>query len=303
MRLNSQPSHIVSFLPGMTTCARWGHGVRPCWWARQTGPGCRTSQFSRSVDPSALLRGRATKPMGWSLRQLRRSSRRRPSAMPAISLVRRGLRGAAGGSRRVGRAGSERASAAVVATVPVAVLPVTAAAGLSAREIRARAVLGAAMALHLRPAPPRRVQWAVFGRPTGGSRYVLDSFFDCARAASASRPFFRRVRGGSNALFLPAASTVAPSARVRRRRRWGREQAGRRTGMRRIPRRNLPILPYEAEEEERMNEWRQTRGAAAAGASTSSSRGGVAEQIAAQQHPATHPAALSNNARERQFHS
>ena len=50
--------------------------------------------------------------------------------MPAIffaefALVRRGLRGAAGGSRRVGRAGSERASAAVVATVPVAVLPVT----------------------------------------------------------------------------------------------------------------------------------------------------------------------------------
>ena len=91
-------AYIVSFLPGMTT-----------------------SQFSRSVDPSALLRGRATKPMGWSLRQLRRSSRRRPSAMPAISLVRRGLRGAAGGSRRVGQAGSERASAAVVATVPVAV--------------------------------------------------------------------------------------------------------------------------------------------------------------------------------------
>ena len=69
-------AYIVSFLPGMTT-----------------------SQFSRSVDPSALLRGRATKPMGWSLRQLRRSSRRRPSAMPAIffaefALVRRGLRGA-----------------------------------------------------------------------------------------------------------------------------------------------------------------------------------------------------------------
>ena len=43
-----------------------------------------------------------------------------------------------------------------------------------------------------------------------------------------------------------------------------------------------------------MNESRQTRGAAtAAGASTSSSPGGVAEQIAAQQHPATHPAALS----------
>ena len=96
-------AYIVSFLPGMTT-----------------------SQFSRSVDPSALLRGRATKPMGWSLRQLRRSSRRRPSAMPAIffaefALARRGLRGAAGGARRVGRAGSERASAAVVATVPVAV--------------------------------------------------------------------------------------------------------------------------------------------------------------------------------------
>ena len=26
MRLNSQPSHIVSFLPGITTCARWGRG-------------------------------------------------------------------------------------------------------------------------------------------------------------------------------------------------------------------------------------------------------------------------------------
>ncbi len=26
VRLNSQPSHIVSFLPGMTTCARWGRG-------------------------------------------------------------------------------------------------------------------------------------------------------------------------------------------------------------------------------------------------------------------------------------
>ena len=43
-----------------------------------------------------------------------------------------------------------------------------------------------------------------------------------------------------------------------------------------------------------MNEWRQARGAAAAGASTSSP-GGVAEQIAAQQHPAPHPAALSIN--------
>ena len=105
-------AYIVSFLPGMTT-----------------------SQFRRSVDPSALLRGRATKPMGWSLRQLRRSSRRRPSAMPAISLVRRGLRGAAGGSRRVGRAGSERASAAVVATVPVAVLPSHTGPGGSARKI------------------------------------------------------------------------------------------------------------------------------------------------------------------------
>ena len=54
----------------------------------------------------------------------------------------------------------------------------------------------------------------------------------------------------------------------------------------------------------RMNESRQTRGAAAAGASTSSSPRGaprhdvassIAEQIAAQQHPATHPAALSIN--------
>ena len=26
MRLNSQPSHIVSFLPGITTCVRWGRG-------------------------------------------------------------------------------------------------------------------------------------------------------------------------------------------------------------------------------------------------------------------------------------
>ena len=101
----------------------------------------RTSQFSRSVDPSALLRGRATKPMGWSLRQLRRSSRRRPSAMPAIFF--RGVRaGSPRSSRRCWWFASRRAnwvlgatSAAVVATVPVAVLPSHTGPGGSARKI------------------------------------------------------------------------------------------------------------------------------------------------------------------------
>ena len=61
--------------------------------------------------------------------------------------------------------------------------------------------------------------------------------------------------------------------------------------MRRIPRRNLP----RPKKTMRMNESRQTRGAAVVGASTSSSPGGVAGQIADKQHPATQPAALSIN--------
>ena len=192
MRLNSQPSHLrVAIVAAMasTGCGSqiWRSRHRRVTPSRRTTdtaqdivsflPGMTTSQFSRSVDPSALLRGRATKPMGWSLRQLRRSSRRRPSAMPAISLVRRGLRGAAGGSRRVGRAGSERASAAVVATVPVAVLPATAAARLLSLA-RGRAQY---WAQRWHSTSPRAhldgSAWAVFGRRpwTKPARYVLGS--------------------------------------------------------------------------------------------------------------------------------
>ena len=59
--LKRPPSQIVFALPGITH----SHAMMFC-------------------EPSALLRGFATKPYGWSLLQVLRSSCSRPRAMPAI---------------------------------------------------------------------------------------------------------------------------------------------------------------------------------------------------------------------------
>ena len=144
------------------------------------------------------------------------------------------------------------------------------------------------MALHFASRAPRKVAWAVFlcsASWTKLARYVLGS--RCFRLLCLELGRLADLRESVALLRRrPECSSEATTVREGA----GRTLDGDEEDTAEEPSEYRHTRP----KKKMMNESRQTRGAAtAAGASTSSSPGGVAEQIAAQQHPATHPAALS----------
>ena len=178
MRLNSQPSHIVSFLPGMTTCVRWGRGdgVRVGLNAAAARPSSAGPSTRRPCS-AAARRSRWGGPCASCAAPRGGGPRRgRPFFFAELSLVRRGLRGTASASpRRAGwvlareRCGRCNCACCCFAGHAATAVPLA--------KIRARAILGAAMALHfgLRHLDGSACAVPLVGRRGPPARYVLGS--------------------------------------------------------------------------------------------------------------------------------
>ena len=154
MRLNSQPSHIVSFLPGITTCVGWGRGDGVLVGIKTPRPHVPVQQVRRPVGLAPRPRDEAD---GVVL----------APAAPFLAEASFGDAGHFAGSprssrrcwwfapRRAGwvlaRERCGRCNCACCCFAGYRGRP-----ALSARQ-RARAVLGAAMALHFASRAPRRV--------------------------------------------------------------------------------------------------------------------------------------------------